>query len=108
MIKFCDLASRNELADFLLIPRQKLTYVLYIKKVESYYQSFKIPKKFGGEREIKAPAGDLKFIQKRLADVLWKYQLEIWKDHKVKPNLSHGFEKGKSILTNAKIHRNKR
>lgn len=108
MIKFCDLASRNELADFLLIPRQKLTYVLYIKKGESYYQSFKIPKKFGGEREIKAPAGDLKFIQKRLADVLWKYQLEIWKDHKVKPNLSHGFEKGKSILTNAKIHRNKR
>lgn len=108
MMKFCDITSRNELADFLSIPRQKLTYVLYVQKVDSYYKSFEILKKYGGIREIKAPTGDLKTIQKRLADALWKHQVEIWKNAKVIPNISHGFEKEKSILTNAKIHRNKR
>lgn len=108
MIKFCDIASRNELADFLLIPRRKLTYVLYVKRVENYYQLFEIPKKYGGKREIKAPTGDLKYIQKRLTDELWKYQLDIRKNRKGKSEISHGFEKGKSILTNARIHRNKK
>lgn len=40
MAKFCDITSRNELADFLEIPRKVLTYVLYVKKVESFYTSF--------------------------------------------------------------------
>lgn len=32
----------------------------------------------------------------------------IWDENGIKPNISHGFEKEKSIITNAKIHRNKR
>ena len=66
MAKFCDITSRNELADFLEIPRKVLTYVLYVKKVENFYISFEIPKKNGGTRTIKAPSGELKSIQKSL------------------------------------------
>ena len=105
---FCDIKSRDDLADFLGIPRRNLTYILYIKKTDSFYESFTIPKKNGGERNINAPEGDLKSIQVRLASALWKHQCDIWKEYKIKPNISHAFEKNKSIITNAVIHRNKR
>ena len=39
---------------------------------------------------------------------LYNYQNKIKKDENIKINISHGFEKGKSIITNARIHRNKR
>lgn len=108
MAKFCDITSRNELADFLEIPRKVLTYVLYVKKVESFYTSFEIPKKNGGMRTIKAPSGELKSIQKKLASELERYQQDIWASKGIKPNMSHGFQKKKSIVTNARIHRNKK
>lgn len=108
MKKFCDISTRNELADFLGVPRKKLTHILYIKMVDSYYTTFEIPKKKGGVRRINAPTGNLKSVQKKLANALWKYQLEIWNEGNIKPNISHGFEKKKSIITNATIHRNKR
>lgn len=100
--------TRNELADFLNVPRKKLTYILYIKKVDNLYTSFDIPKKSGGFRHIHAPCKDLKFVQKKLADALYIYQKEIWKKNNTKPNISHAFQKGKSFITNAKIHRNKK
>lgn len=108
MEKFCDIQTRNELADFLKIPRSKLTYVLYIKKPESYYVTFEIPKKNGDTREICAPSGDLKSIQNKLTEALCEYQNNIWEDRKIHPNISHAFEKDKSIITNARVHRNKR
>lgn len=100
--------TRNELADFLNVPRKKLTYILYIKKVDNLYTSFDIPKKSGGFRHIHAPCKDLKFVQKKLADALYIYQKEIWKKNNTKANISHAFQKGKSFITNAKIHRNKK
>lgn len=109
MERFCDIQTRNELADFLKIPRNKLTYILYVKRPECYYSTFEIPKKSGGTREICAPSGDLKSIQRKLADALWAYQVCIWAEQKnCHNNISHAFEKEKSIITNAKIHRNKR
>lgn len=108
MKKFCDIRTRDELANFLSIPRSKLTYMLYKKKPDAYYTTFKIPKKSGGVRTICAPSGDLKELQEKLADMLWLYQKSLWEEQKVKPNLSHAFEKGKSIITNARIHHNKR
>ena len=56
---------------------------------------------------------NLKFLQKKLADVLWKCYLEsIESKSKNKnfktPVLSHAFEKGKSIITNSQMHRNKK
>ena len=100
--------SRNELADFLDIPRKKLSYILYIKGVDDLYTSFEIPKKSGGFRHIYAPQKDLKAIQRKLAEALYNCQKEIWNKCNVNPNISHAFQKEKSFITNAKIHRNKR
>lgn len=108
MGKFCDIKTRNDLADFLRIPRSHLSYVLYVQKPDHCYVTFDIPKKSGGTRTICAPDHDLKNIQKRLAAALWEYQSALWKEKNIYPNLSHAFEKGKSIITNARIHRNKR
>lgn len=108
MKKFCDIQSRNELADCLSIPRSKLTHILYVKKPDSYYTTFEIPKHNGETRTICAPSGDLKILQVKLSNILWLYQKSIWEEKGIKPNVSHAFEKEKSIITNARIHRNKR
>lgn len=100
--------TRNELADFLKVPRKKLSYILYVKGVDNLYTSFDISKKAGGVRHIHAPQKDLKLIQKKLADALYIYQKEIWKKNNINPKISHAFQKGRSFITNAKIHRNKR
>lgn len=47
-------------------------------------------------------------IQRQLAEALYNYQKEIWNKCNVNPNISHAFQKEKSFITNAKIHRNKR
>lgn len=74
-----EIRTRNELSDCLGVPRKKLTYVLYVKKIENLYESFDIPKKNGDYRHIHAPQKDLKQIQKSLAEVLYKYEKEIAK-----------------------------
>lgn len=107
-MKFKDIDSCRDLSNFLKIPYSKLTYILYVKKPENLYISFQIPKKSGGTRIISAPTSDLKLIQRRLASELYEYQKEILNElHSVK-NISNGFEKGKSIITNAKAHKNKK
>ena len=108
MDKFNEIKSRNDLAKFLKIPIKKLTYMLYVKKIDYYYDSFEIPKKNGDVRLINAPKGDLKELQRKLTDALWVAQKEFMKNEKKCANISHGFEKKKGIITNAKIHRNKR
>ncbi len=109
MPSFKNMQLRNELAEYLGVPKKKLTHILYIQKIENCYHTFKIPKRTGGDpREISAPDADLKSIQKRLAYLLQKYRHEIWNEKKTNPNISHAFEKDKGIITNARIHRNKR
>jgi len=103
-----NIATRNEFADYLNIKRKTLTYVLYEAGVNSFYQSFDIPKKDGSARHIYAPTGALKTIQKKLADALYDYQKNIKSETNIKTNISHAFEKEKGIITNAQIHRNKR
>lgn len=108
MKRFCDIHSRNDLADFLSIPRSKLTHILYVKKPDSYYTTFEIPKHNSGTRTICAPSGELKALQEKLSNMLWQYQKSLWEEKGIRPNISHAFEKGKSIITNASVHRNKR
>lgn len=108
MNSFKTIETRNELADFLGISRSKLTHILYVRKPENYYSSFDIPKKSGGVRTISAPSGTLKRVQKNIANRLYEYRIQLWEKTGVHPNLSHAFEKKKSIISNAKIHRNKR
>ncbi len=66
---------------------------------DSQYTEFIIPKKSGGERQILAPHKQLKFLQKLISEILSIY---------FEPNeFSHGFIKGRSIVTNSEIHTNK-
>lgn len=106
MKKFNDIKTRNDLATLLNIPRSSLTHLLYVVKPDRCYKVFSIPKKNGGAREINAPQGVLKDVQKALARELWRYISSIpeLKDTAI----SHAFTKKKSIITNARIHRNKR
>lgn len=108
MEKFSDIQTRNELADFLQIPRSKLTYLLYIVGTQNCYTTFTIPKKSGGERLICSPCEELKSVQKRLAVALWGHLKSVRTERGIRPNLSHAFEENRSIITNAAIHRNKR
>lgn len=108
MDRFCDIKNRNELADFLKIPRSKLSYLLFIEGIDKQYHTFEVPKKHGGTREICAPSEDLKHIQRLLALALSEYRKSLLAEQDIHPSISHGFEKGKSAITNAKIHRNKR
>ncbi|MBQ5345023.1 MAG: retron Ec67 family RNA-directed DNA polymerase/endonuclease [Acidaminococcaceae bacterium] len=104
-----DLKTRSELADYLGISRRRLTYILFIKTPDSYYQTFDIPKASGGVRNICAPTGILKRLQTILAKRLWlKYVSDKVRNKIENTNISHAFEKRKSIITNARIHRNKR
>ena len=103
-----DIKSRNELADFLGVSRSLLTYVLYVKKTNNFYSHFEIMKKSGEPRQINAPMGELKDIQKKLADVLYKHQAEVRITNGIKAIASHGFEKKKGIITNAAVHKNRK
>ena len=106
MGNFSEIKTRNDFADFLRIPRNKLTHILYVKKPDSYYKTFEIPKKNGDKRKICAPSGDLKSLQVKLANALWEHQKSIWTSAGTKPNISHAFENGKGFVTIAIVHRN--
>lgn len=96
--------ARESLSNFLNISLKYLTYILYVKKIENLYTTFKIPKKNGGCREINAPQNELKMIQRKLIFFLE----EKMKDKFKTINISHGFVKERNIITNAKIHKNKK
>lgn len=91
---FTSLTSKKELAEFLDITIKQLDYNAY--NVDEKYNTFTIPKKRGGTREIYAPIPSLKSIQKKLAKEI--YGLYIPKRH------VHSYLKKKGIRTNAKVH----
>ena len=114
MTKFNQLQTKDEFAKLLGLKSDKyINYLLYNIQTDNLYTTFTIPKKNGGERVIHAPKKELKFLQKKLADILWECYLESLesksknKNFKI-PVLSHAFEKGKSIITNSQMHRNKK
>lgn len=99
-----DIKTRNELADYMNIPRKLLSYVLYVRGTDNLYTSFNIDKKNGGKRKISAPLKELKNIQRKVVEALYRHEKKVCK----KNDISHAFKKDKSIITNAKVHRNKR
>lgn len=101
-------ADLKDLAAILGVKPAQLAYVLYVLPLHLKYTDFKIPKKNGGERIISAPDSRLKNIQKRLAAILMRIELELESEYRKNSILSHGFKKDLSIITNAKRHRNKR
>lgn len=102
------LQTRSDLASALSIPPKKLSYILYIKGTEHCYTAFLVPKHSGDMRVICAPNDDLKAIQKTLASVLQSKRIEMHKDSKAPRVISHGFEHGRDIFSNSKIHSKKR
>lgn len=107
-LKAC--ASRKELAQLLGFQPKALSYVLFQVADKDKYTVFEIPKKSGGHRTIAAPIPQLKLLQSRLAHCLQACLDEIEKADGVKEScaLSHGFHTGRSICSNAEIHKGRR
>lgn len=101
-----DIESREQLAFLLNITLSKLTYLLYVKRIDNCYTSFDIKKKNNGVRVISAPNEDLKDIQRKLGYLLELHHKAFLKEKNIDNKISHGFEKNKSIITNAAVHRN--
>ena len=115
MTKLNQLKTKDDFARLLGFKNARyINYLLYNVTIDNLYKPpIIIPKKNGGERVIHAPKKELKFLQKKLSNVLWECYLESIEsksmDRKFKtPVLSHAFEKGKSIITNSQMHRNKK
>ncbi len=94
--KFRNLNEPKDVAELLNVKYGDLIYYLYRLDMRSQYKTFEIPKKNGSFREINAPISPLKILQRKLNQVL----VSIYKPR----DATHGFVKGKSILTNSKLH----
>lgn len=100
--------TRSDLARLLDIKPSSLTYLLFHLKVEKLYESFEIKKASGGKRVINAPDIRLKEIQSKLSYYLLDCLDEINEKFHSHKQLSHGFERDRSIITNAARHLNKK
>ena len=98
--KFFALQTPQDVAELLEVDHSRLIYHLYIVPESKRYITFEVPKKSGGARRISAPATALKIIQQKLNQVLQQV-------YESKASV-HGFVHGKSIVTNAQMHRKKR
>ncbi len=125
MIRYKKLKRAKSLNDFAFLLGYKpksLAYILYKIPKEDKYNDFTIPKKSGGVRNIRAPTDKLKKLQKRLADLLYECADDIKpepekakyiigknpKRDRARKSISHGFQKGLSISSNAEAHIRKR
>lgn len=97
-----------ELASLLGYKASGLSYVLYKIDDTAKYTEFKISKKDGGERTIQAPIRELKVLQQHLSSLLQNCLEEIEDGKTHGRNLSHGFRRDHSIVTNARNHKNRR
>lgn len=98
----------TDLAELLNFQRQAITYILFKQTDAQRYFEFQISKRSGGTRTIAAPNERLKRLQSNLAHLLENCLFELEETGVRRTPFVHGFVKGKSIVTNAKIHRNKR
>lgn len=72
------------------------------------YRSFEIPKKSGGVRNIHAPEPQLALLQTRLAELLYACVRERKQKDARFWFASHGFHQGRTIISNAEVHRRRR
>lgn len=104
--------TKPELASILGVSAAFLTRILYRSgmksHVNSHYHQFDITKKSGGIRTISAPSDELKDLQRKLSYLLLNCKEVIYLDNGIECSLSHGFERKRSIITNARIHRGKK
>ena len=106
--KLRDAQTLLDVASILGFKPSSLAYILYKMPAAEKYTSFEIRKRGGGMRQIKAPALPLRLLQRRLANVLYSCLDEIEKSGKGRRSLAHGFERKRSIVTNASLHKRRR
>ncbi|WP_432323089.1 reverse transcriptase domain-containing protein [Yersinia enterocolitica] len=85
-----------------------LTRVIYIRNTDKLYSEFTIKKKNGSDRVISSPDSELKEIQSKLSNLLQDCLENIRESLKLENNLSHGFERKRSIISNAEKHKQKK
>jgi len=92
---FYNLRNTHDLSRLLDVSYSKLVYYLY-KFPDSKYVSFDLNKKAGGIRKIQAPIPQIRYVQRKLLDVLYEVYVP-------RPSV-HGAVRGRSIVTNASVH----
>ena len=98
----------TDLAKLLGFTPKGASYVLYKLPTSQKYRTFEIPKKSGGTRTINAPENSLSLLQKRLGELLYECVTEHQKCHPRFWHASHGFQKDRTIISNAEVHRRRR
>ena len=107
--KLRDAKTLDDVARLLGFVPSGLSYVLYKIPEANKYVSFDIPKRGGGKRHIKAPEPRLALLQRRLANLLYDCLDELKKGAPpARRSLAHGFERKRSIVTNANLHKRRR
>ena len=106
--KLREASTISDLAALLNFKAQGITYLLFKIADSDRYFEFQISKRSGGTRTIAAPTEKLKRLQSNLANLLSNCLKELDESGTRRTPFVHGFVKGKSIITNAKAHRNKR
>jgi RNA-directed DNA polymerase len=99
-LTFISMKDRRDVVDILEIDKEVLNYYIHRIPENKRYVSFEISKRNGGVRKISAPIDGLKIIQKKLSDILYLSTRQSLN--------SHGYVKNRNILTNAKVHSNRR
>lgn len=97
---FWQLETARDVADLLEISYSVLVFNVFKLPSARKYTVFRVPKKQGGFREIRAPISNIKIIQQKLNSV---FQITF----RVK-SCVHGFADGRSIVSNAERHANRR
>jgi hypothetical protein len=98
----------NDFAPLLGFTPSGLAFILYKLPVAMKYKSFDIPKQHGGVRHIKAPEPRLALLQRRLATSIYDCLDELKTANAGRRSLAHGFERSRSIITNASLHKRRR
>ena len=93
-----EVQNKKEGTNYKKISTKRLKH--YYANINKKYINFEIPKKTGGRRTITAPDKFLKKVQRRINLLLTLF-------FKPKP-AAHGFIENRSIVTNAKIHVDKK
>ena len=94
------LQTKADVAALLNIRLSQLTYLTHVVPTQRRYRSFELRRKNGSPRPIRAPIKPLKTAQAALAEALLPFYRT--------PHTVHGYVNDRSILTNARIHRNQR
>lgn len=115
LLKLKSSQSIEDLADLVGYKTQSLAYIVYGRHklgISNYYD-FEIDKSNGEKRKIKAPLPELKLLQRRTSKLLQDVNESIMLSQGMRDvngvfkGVAHGFFRGKSIITNASVHKNK-